>query len=258
MARLLVENQKLQFWLNRYKAIKDKYLARGSFQERLTKWAAKKLIHRRAANLSRFSDQRGKAGSVSTAYVDGIVEPPQHWEDNPLRPPIVIAILNWNRVELLRKCLESLFLYTDYERLSICVYDQGSTDGSPEYLQSLGGRVDAVLGNENLGFITANNLIIERYAKWDVIFLNNDTQVTERWLEPLLETSYKSEKIGIVGPNLSVFMASFKRLAAKFSKMAPVGHMASTRIRVVPSSISFGKWITAPPHASMSSEERWI
>ncbi len=201
MARLLVENQRLQFWLNRYKAIKDKYLARGSFQERLTKWAAKKLIHRRGAT-PRFSGQRGKEGIVSTAHVDGIVEPPQHWLDNPLRPPIVIAILNWNRVDLLRKCLESLFLYTDYERLSICVYDQGSTDGSREYLQSLGGRVDAVFGKENLGFITANNLIIERYAKWDAIFLNNDTQVTERWLEPLLETSYKSEKIGVVGPKL--------------------------------------------------------
>lgn len=203
MARLLVENQKLQFWLSRYKAIKDKYLARGSFQERLTKWAATKLVHRRGAT-NRFSGQRDKAGSVSTG-ADGIIEPPQPWQDNPLRPPIVIAILNWNRVELLRKCLESLFLYTAYERLSICIYDQGSTDGSREYLQSLGSRVDAVLGNSNLGFITANNLIIERYAKWDVIFLNNDTQVTERWLEPLLETSHKSDKIGIVGPKLVYF-----------------------------------------------------
>lgn len=204
MAKLLVENQKLQFWLNRYKAIKDKYLARGSFQERLTKWVAKKLIHRRAAT-HRFAVQNDERGNAPSPKLDRIVEPPQHWQDDPLRPPIVIAILNWNRVELLRKCLESLFLYTHYERLSICVYDQGSTDGSREYLQSLAGRVDAVLGDTNLGFITANNLIIERYAKWDVIFLNNDTQVTERWLEPLLETAYKSDKIGIVGPKLVYF-----------------------------------------------------
>src|SRR5437763_1891353 len=48
MRGLFVENQKLKFWLSRYKAIKDKYLRRGSFQERAAKWLAQNLIKRRA------------------------------------------------------------------------------------------------------------------------------------------------------------------------------------------------------------------
>ena len=90
-----------------------------------------------------------------------------------------------------------------------------------------------------------------------IIFLNNDTQVTERWLDLLLETSYKSEKIGIVGPKLLYFHGLLQEAAAKFSKMAAAGLTASMRIRIVRSSISFGRWITAPPHAFTSREECW-
>src|SRR5690242_15644676 len=159
MTGLFVENQRLRFWLSRYKALKDKFLPHGSFQERIAKWAALTLTHQRATK-TQASTARARTETRSSITVDGFVEPPQAWRGDPLRPPVVIAILNWNRVDLLRGCVESLFAHTGYERLRICIYDQASTDGSREYLQSLGDRIDTILGTENVGFITANNSII--------------------------------------------------------------------------------------------------
>ena len=44
--------------------------------------------------------------------------------------------------------------------------------------------------------------MIQRYAAWDIVFLNNDTQVTHGWLERLIDTAYRSDRIAMVGPKL--------------------------------------------------------
>jgi GT2 family glycosyltransferase len=123
--------------------------------------------------------------------------------DDPNRPPVVIAIPNWNRGDLLRDCVDSILRLTTYGRYRVCVFDQGSTDSSREHLSAWGDRVDAILSPENVGFILANNAIIDRYARWDVLLLNNDTQITDgRWLETLVATAYSAPDIGLVGPKL--------------------------------------------------------
>jgi GT2 family glycosyltransferase len=63
--------------------------------------------------------------------------------------------------------------------------------------------VDAILSPENVGFILANNAIIDRYARWDVLLLNNDTQMVDpAWLDTLVATAYSAPDIGLVGPKL--------------------------------------------------------
>jgi GT2 family glycosyltransferase len=132
-----------------------------------------------------------------------VVEPPSGWLDDPAKPPVVIAIPNWNRGDLLRDCVESILRLTRYRRYRVCVFDQGSTDRSREHLSAWGDRVDAILSTNNVGFIVANNAIIDRYARWDVLCLNNDTQIVDaRWLDTLVSTAYSAADIGLVGPKL--------------------------------------------------------
>ncbi len=139
----------------------------------------------------------------ATASYSGIVDPPEGWLDDPQRPPVVIAIAHWNRADLLRDCVESILRLTTYPRHRVCVFDQGSTDDSRGLLRAWGGRVDAILSPQNVGFILANNAIIDRYARWDVLVLNNDTQIVEaRWLDALVSTAYGAADIGLVGPKL--------------------------------------------------------
>lgn len=130
------------------------------------------------------------------------VDPPRAWLDDERRPPVVVIIPNWNRVGYLRHCIASLLEETRYPYYRICVFDQGSTDGSREYLESLGEKVVPIFSPRNVGFVHANNVALRAFAQWDVVFLNNDTRVTRGWLENLVATAQSSEKVGLVGAKL--------------------------------------------------------
>jgi GT2 family glycosyltransferase/glycosyltransferase involved in cell wall biosynthesis len=204
-----IANETLTFYLERYKRVKDRFLPRGSFRERVCRRIAHRILARPSGTVQtqpiptpvpRAITPHSAAGRTTEAQF--VIEPPPEWCGGPQQPPVVIAIPNWNRVDLLRRCIESILAKTGYARYRICVYEQGSTDGSTEYLQSLAPHVDAILGDENVGFVDANNAIIRRYPKWDVVFLNNDTEVTDGWLERLVETAYRADNIGLVGSKL--------------------------------------------------------
>jgi len=98
-----------------------------------------------------------------------------------LYPPASVIVVTYNNLEYTRLCLESLFAKTAYPNYELIVVDNGSTDGTKEYLSELGrSRLDVkiILNDRNLGFSGANNLGI-RAAKGDfLVFLNNDTVLT--------------------------------------------------------------------------------
>ena len=78
--------------------------------------------------------------------------------------------------------------------------DDGSTDGTREWLRSLPPEKNRILFNErNLGFSAANNagaLI----AKGEFLaFLNNDLVLTSCWSKPLIQAVVNLENIGVVG-----------------------------------------------------------
>src|SRR5258708_1264123 len=204
-----IANETLTYYLERYKGVKDRFLPPGTLRERVCRRIAHRILARRSGApqlqprpSKQPTDLKSYSVAESTIGADIVIEPPPEWCDSPHQPPVVIAIPNWNRMDLLRRCIESIFAKTGYERYRICVYEQGSIDGSKEYLQSLAPHVDAIFGDGNVGFIDANNAIIRRYPKWDVVFLNNDTEVNGGWLERLVETAYRAENIGLVGPKL--------------------------------------------------------
>jgi GT2 family glycosyltransferase len=142
------------------------------------------------------------AGEAPSVVRGVTIAPPTAWRQDPTQPPVVVAIAHWNRVALLRECLDSLRRYTTYPHYRICVFDQGSTDGSHQLLLELGADVDVVFSPANVGFVRASNAIAERYPEWDVVFLNNDTRVTRGWLRTLARTAGAAENIGLVGVRL--------------------------------------------------------
>ncbi len=116
------------------------------------------------------------------------------------KPP-VIAILSYNRLELLQSCLSSVFDNTEHP-YEVCVVDQASTDGTREYLEGLGSRIHHVRTESNLGFVLGNNLVMDKYGDRDIVLLNNDTEVQPGWLQCLVDRAYADATTGIVGPKL--------------------------------------------------------
>ena len=115
---------------------------------------------------------------------------------------VIISILTWKQRQLIEDCLESIFATCKHPNYRICVFDQNSQDGTHEYLDSLGDRIDVVHNPENLGFVLGNNRLFHKYPDCDMVLLNDDTVVMPGWLEALAKTAYSAPDIGIVGSKL--------------------------------------------------------
>ncbi|OAB35269.1 hypothetical protein PMSD_13130 [Paenibacillus macquariensis subsp. defensor] len=108
-----------------------------------------------------------------------------------------IVILTHNQLPLTYKCLQSIREHTqDYE---LIVVDNGSTDGTVNYLHM---QHDVIVheNKENLGFAKGCNQGIELSKGENILFLNNDTIVTEHWLDNMLRVLYENDRVGMVGP----------------------------------------------------------
>lgn len=113
------------------------------------------------------------------------------------RPPVTIAILAWNAWESTRACLDSL-RPTLGIRDQVVIVDNGSTDYTPRGLSSY-PWVEVVTNEANRGFAGGCNDAAAR-ARCDVIiFLNNDTLLPARWIEPLV-AAFDDPGVGAAGP----------------------------------------------------------
>lgn len=109
-----------------------------------------------------------------------------------------IIIVTRNQAGYTRQMLKSLFHATP-EPFEIIAVDNGSTDGTLEYLKSY-GNIEIIVNTENLGFGKACNQGMAK-AKGDyILLLNNDTLVVDGWLSGLISHLERDEKAGIVGP----------------------------------------------------------
>ena len=85
-----------------------------------------------------------------------------------------VIIPNWNGMEYLTGCLEALERQKDQD-FEILMIDNGSQDGSVEYVRSHHPQVRIHAFQENTGFCRAVNTGIELTDAPYVILLNNDT-----------------------------------------------------------------------------------
>ena len=114
------------------------------------------------------------------------------------RPSVVISviILNYNGKRYLERCLSTLLAQTRRD-IEVIMVDNGSTDGSIDYLECQFPEVRIVKNEKNLGFAGGVNSGI-RVAKGDCILtLNNDTQVDKDFVKCLSEAMDSDEKVGM-------------------------------------------------------------
>jgi GT2 family glycosyltransferase len=120
----------------------------------------------------------------------------------PLVPLVSIIVVVHNNLLFTRMCLESVLANTDWRWLELIVVDNGSTDGTQEYLSELAKNVSVVRvisPGENLGFAEANNLGFSASQGEMIVLLNNDTIVADGWL-PCLSGYLQDSTVGAVGP----------------------------------------------------------
>ena len=123
-------------------------------------------------------------------------------------PEITVVVVNWNRRELLRSCLESLEKQQNAD-FEVIVVDNGSSDGSPEMVSEEFAapgplRVRLIRNPVNRGFCTANNQGFGDAKGRFVALLNNDAEADPGWLAALRSAFEDRAGIGMAASKILV------------------------------------------------------
>jgi GT2 family glycosyltransferase len=126
----------------------------------------------------------------------------------PGLPKISVVILSHNKIDYTRTCIHSL-LATDYPDWEIVIIDNGSTDGTAEWLKNFqkeaetgNAHVQLIFNPGNIGCSTARNQGIEAASGELIAFCDNDIALRNRnWLRIMAE-DLRSPDVGMVGPKI--------------------------------------------------------
>jgi len=108
---------------------------------------------------------------------------------------ISIIIVNLNGRDLIEDCLTSIEKLTLRAR-EIIIIDNGSIDGSVEFVNSNFPLIKVIRLDRNQGFARAANIGIKRAKGSRIALLNNDTVVDEKWLQELNYVLDKNPEVG--------------------------------------------------------------
>ena len=116
-------------------------------------------------------------------------------------PTVHILYLTFNRLYYTQKTLPALLESSDTASYQICIVDNGSTDGTVEYLQSLNHpRIETIIYNKN-----NRGLVRPTKEFWNdsnaalVGKIDNDILVPKNWIDKLIEAHLKIPELGVFG-----------------------------------------------------------
>ncbi len=124
--------------------------------------------------------------------------------EEAVEPPLVtIGILTHNRRDLLQEALESAFAQTGIERYEVLVLDNGSSDETTQYLESVkDSRLRTVRLPNNLEKSAGRNAIIEQMTGEFVLWLDDDDVLLPTALRSHLEVLDRNPDADIIYGNL--------------------------------------------------------
>ena len=144
---------------------------------------------------------------------------------------IYIVIAVFNRLKFTKDCLESLQKQS-YRNFQVIVVDDGSTDGTYQYLKENYPEIMILQGDGNLWWTGATNLGVKKALELSsspddyILTLNNDLIVADDYLAQLIHVSIQEKPciVGSVSVNINneskVVFAGLKwnKITAKYSK----------------------------------------
>ena len=116
---------------------------------------------------------------------------------------IAIVILNWNGLNHLKKFLPSVVKHSD--KHNIYVIDNDSSDNSVKYLNKNYPKIKLIINSKNYGYAKGYNLGLKEIKEEVYCLLNNDVQVTEGWLTPIIEEFDNNKSVVIAQPKILDF-----------------------------------------------------
>lgn len=99
---------------------------------------------------------------------------------------VAIVILNWNGAAMMRRFLPSVIEHSS-DVADIIVADNDSKDDSLAFLKTEFPTVRTIILDKNYGFAGGYNRALEQVDYEYYMLLNSDVEVTEGWMERLID-----------------------------------------------------------------------
>jgi len=116
----------------------------------------------------------------------------------PVPDPVCsICIANYNGVEVLVDCIDSVLAQEGAIPVEIIVHDDASTDGSMEWIRQRYPNVELLAADENVGFCVANNRMGAQARGEFILLLNNDAALYPDALQTLLAAARDQAPPGV-------------------------------------------------------------
>jgi GT2 family glycosyltransferase/tetratricopeptide (TPR) repeat protein len=132
---------------------------------------------------------------------------------------VSIVIPVFNKAALTKQCLTKLAEVTTNCEYEVIVVDNHSTDDTPEFLAGLGGDIQVIRNEDNLGFAKACNQGARAARGKHLLFLNNDTIPLKNWLAPLTEELERNSRAAVVGSKLLYENGTIQHAGVAFSRV---------------------------------------
>lgn len=114
-------------------------------------------------------------------------------------PQLSIILISWNSLPMLKQCLRSLEPVMARRDVETVWVDNGSTDGSSDFVASHYSGIKVKLLPENKGVAYARNRGVELSAGRYILFLDDDTESTPEAIDTLVNYLETHPEAGIAG-----------------------------------------------------------
>jgi len=110
-----------------------------------------------------------------------------------------IVILCWNDIKVIGPCLQSIYASTHSTDFEVIVSDNGSTDGSIEFIKNEFPQVRVIENGVNLRFAKGNNVAFQACRGQYVLILNPDTIIHDGTLDNIVKYADRHPEAGAFG-----------------------------------------------------------
>jgi GT2 family glycosyltransferase len=123
---------------------------------------------------------------------------------------VSVIVVNWNRRDLLRSCLQSLTQQQLNQPFEVILVDNGSDDGSAEmarreFSKNPAFELRLIRNPHNRGFCEANNQGFARSNSKLIALLNNDAEAEPNWLASLVGAFESEHDVGMAASKILVY-----------------------------------------------------
>ncbi|GKU76799.1 glycosyltransferase [Paenibacillus sp. L3-i20] len=142
------------------------------------------------------------------------------------KPLVSIVLLAYNKLDFTKMCVDSIFKYTSHIDFELIAVNNGSSDGTMDYFNSLPANTRPVHLPVNQGVVGGFNEGMKIARGKYTASVCNDFIFTTRWLDNLLACIESDESIGYVSPGAGI-ISNFQRIPAAYNNIDELQQFAA-------------------------------